>query len=230
MPPTRFLLATGALAALAARSPLRNWGATADERIRSLPGDGLIPEERDVTTMAATVHAPPAAIYPWLAQMGFDRAGWYSWDRLDNAGHPSAEQLHVEWTHVAEGDRLLTVPGRTWFDVAHAEPARSLVLRSLTDLLGRSHDPAGPRPRAFVDARWEFFLDGQPDGSTRVLVRTGGAGAPRAMNQLLNFVFWHPAHVVMQVRQLQQLRTRAEGLIAASAGGELRHEVAGGVR
>jgi hypothetical protein len=61
-----------------------------------------------------------------------------------------------------------------------------------------------------------------------VLVRTGGAGAPRALNELLNFVFWHPAHVVMQVRQLQQLRTRAEGLIAASAGGELRHEGAGG--
>ncbi|HEU4977046.1 MAG TPA: hypothetical protein VFT50_18300 [Baekduia sp.] len=226
----RLVLTAAALAALAARSPLRHWGATIDERIRPLPGDGLIPGERDVTTMAATIHAPPAAIYPWLAQMGFERAGWYSWDRLDRAGIPSDDQLHPEWIHVAEGDRIVSVPGRTWFEVAHAQPPHSLVLRSLNDLRGRSHDSGGPRPRAFVDARWEFFLDPQPDGGTRVLVRSGAASAPRLLTRPLDLAFWHPAHVIMQVRQLQQLRRRAEGLVAFGGAGEVRHEVAAGVR
>jgi proline iminopeptidase len=206
---------------LVARSPLRSWGSTPEERQRALPGDALIPGERDVTTMATTIDAPPAAIWPWLVQMGHDRGGWYSWDRLDNFGHPSATELDPAWQHIAEGDRLFTMPDRrSWFDVAHVEPERSLVLRASLDLKGRPYDAAAGRPRAYSDGRWEFFLDEQADGSTRLLVRAGGAGAPRPLQALLNTMFWHPAHVIMQVRQFQQLRRRAETLAARGQSGD----------
>lgn len=204
--------------ALAARPRLMTLGATAADLSRSLPGDGLVPGERDTTTMATTIAALPEAIWPWLAQMGHDRGGWYSWDRLDRGGIPSSDEINPAWQHLREGDRMYSMPDRrSWFDVAHVEPGRSLVLRASLDLRGRPFDPAGPRPRWFVDSRWEFFLDPQPDGTTRLLVRSGGTGAPRRLGGLMNHVFWNPAHVVMQVRQLQQLRRRAERPVTAGA-------------
>jgi hypothetical protein len=46
--------------------------------------------------MAVTVEASPDQVWPWLVQIGWDRGGWYSWDRLDNAGRPSAHEVHSE--------------------------------------------------------------------------------------------------------------------------------------
>jgi hypothetical protein len=224
----RVLIAAGGLVAvaLAVRPRLMTWGATEDDLARSLPGDGLVQGERETTTMATSIAAPAAAIWPWLAQMGWDRGGWYSWDRLDRGGRPSAEDIDPAWQRVQAGDRLYSAPDEdSWFDVAHVEPNRSLVLRASMDLRGRPFDPSGKRPRWFIDSRWEFLLDPQPDGTTRLLVRSGGAGAPRALTNTMNYVFWQPAHVIMQVRQFHQLRRRAEGLAAKVAAGELRHEV-----
>ena len=65
------------------------------------PGAELIPGGRRGATMAVTIDAPPARVWPWLLQMGCDRAGWYSWDRLDNAGRPSAEHIIPEWQTLA---------------------------------------------------------------------------------------------------------------------------------
>lgn len=208
---TSIAAATAGLAA-AARPRLRNWGATARERSRMLPGDGIVPGERAVSTMAITIHAPVAAVWPWLAQMGADRAGWYSFDHLDRGGRPSAAVLEPRWAHVAAGDRLVTVPGRSWFDVALAQPPRSLVLRASLDAAGRPFDPRHGRPRAFVDSRWEFFLEASDGGSTRLLVRSGSAAGPRPLSDVADLLFWQPAHVVMQIRQLQQIKLRAERL------------------
>jgi hypothetical protein len=219
---TRLLCGVGLLGAIAARPALRNWGATADDRSRILPGDGLVPGERGVSTMAADIAAPTVDVWPWLAQMGTDRAGWYSFDHLDNGGDPSARELDPRWTHVREGDRMTTVPGRSWFDVAHVEPNRSLVLRASLDLRGRPYDPAAGRPRGFVDARWEFFLDPTDDGTTRLLVRSGAANGPRPLTDVIDYAFWHPAHVVMQIRQLRELRLRAEEHAAKLGARELR--------
>ena len=58
--------------------------------------------------------------------MGCNRAGWYSWDRLDNGGHASADRIHPEWQQIAEGDRLASVPdGSRWFQVALVDPERT---------------------------------------------------------------------------------------------------------
>src|SRR6516165_5923737 len=55
-------------------------------------------------TMAVTIEVPSDQVWPWLAQMGGDRAGWYSWDRLDNGGRPSAHEVHPEWQDLSLGD------------------------------------------------------------------------------------------------------------------------------
>jgi len=86
------------------RPRLMRWGATDEEVAAAYPGAELVPHGQRAATMAVTIDAPPDQVWPWLVQMGGDRGGWYSWDRLDNGGRPSATQVHPEWQDLALGD------------------------------------------------------------------------------------------------------------------------------
>ena len=204
--------AAGVGALAVSRKRLRNLGATPAERRATLPGDEIIPGAKSRSTMAVTIDLPPSAVWPWLVQMGCDRAGFYSWDSLDNGGRPSATEIHPEWQTLAVGDRVVCTPdGRAWFDVERLEPERLLVLRSSIDVRRRRpFDASGPRPRFFVDGVWAFVLDELPEGRTRLVVRSFGIARPRLLLGAANLVFWDPAHVVMQTRQLRNLKRLVE--------------------
>ena len=106
---------------------LQNWGATPDEIAGPVVGDDLCANARVVATRSITVLAPPAAVYPWIRQMGFRRAGWYSYDWIDNLGRKSARTIHPEWQDVHSGSK---VPGGPVdFEAAVVEEPRSFVLR-----------------------------------------------------------------------------------------------------
>ena len=205
-------LALAGLGAFAlSRVTLRSSSATRWERNRPLPGDDAVPGASSASTMATTIDAPPAAVWQWLVQIGCDRAGFYSFDRLDNAGRPSVEEIRPEWQALEVGERIASHPsGRSWFVVADVEPERTLVLRASLELpSGRPYDAAGERPRFFVDSTWAFVLE--PLASrTRLLVRTTSAARPRRLARLLGFLVLDPAHYVMQTRQLARLRRLAE--------------------
>ena len=97
----------------AVRPRMLRWGASDEEVRQPYPGADLIPGGQRGATMAVTIDAPPSRVWPWLVQMGCDRAGWYSWDRLDDSGVPSAERIHPEWQELAVGDRLASTPSGT---------------------------------------------------------------------------------------------------------------------
>ena len=214
-PKARLALAAAGLLAAVYRGLVwprfRRWGATDEELRAPFPGADLIPGGKRGGTMAVTIDAPPAAVWSWLVQMGCDRAGWYSWDRFDNGGRPSASQIHPEWQRVAVGDRWPSMPsGRSWFEVAALDPERFLGLRAPLRLDGRPFDPAGPRPRFYSDSSWEFVLNELPGSRTRLVVSGYASSHPRALTAIGDLLFWEPAHWIMQIRQLANLKARAE--------------------
>ena len=197
--------------AVVIRPRLLRSGATAEEVERPYPGADLVPGSTRGSTMAVTIDAPPERIWPWLVQMGHDRAGWYSWDRLDNFGVPSADRIHPEWQQISVGDRMVSAPnGRFWFEVAALEPFRFLALRSVFDLHGRQIPAGGLRPAAYNDSLWCFLLRELPEQRTRLIVGVFGAARPRLLNAMASFLFWEPAHWIMQKRQFTNIRRRAE--------------------
>jgi hypothetical protein len=200
------------IGALVARKELRNLGATCAERRATMPGDEVVPGAKSRSTMAITIDAPPSEVWPWLVQMGCDRGGFYSWDRLDNGGRPSATEIHPEWQTLEVGDRMLCTPdGHWWFKVEQLEPEHVLVLRSSIDVGGqRPFNGSTPKPRLFSDGVWSFVLHELPEEKTRLVVRAHGVVRPRLLLGTANLIFWDPAHVVMQVRQLKNLKRRAE--------------------
>jgi proline iminopeptidase len=202
--------------AFAIRPRMLRWGATDDEVSRPYPSAGIAPGGRRSATMATTIDAPPSGVWPWLAQMGCDRAGWYSWDRLDNAAVPSAERIHPEWCDLSVGDRLASTPsGSTWFEVAAVEPERFLALRASLDIRGRPYDTDGPHPWVYSDSTWCFLLEELPGRRTRLVVSGYAVARPRFLATIMNALFWEPAHWIMQTRQFANLERRAAGLADA---------------
>jgi proline iminopeptidase len=159
--------------------------------------------------MATTLPAPPERVWPWLVQMGYDRGGWYSWDKLDHGGMPSADRIEPQWQSLAEGQRLPSMGhGRNWMTVAALEPNRTLVLRSTYQLpLFRGVDlRPGLASRACVDAIWGFHLRPATGGRTRLTVRKRARG-PRAYTWPIDLLY-DLVHFIMQTRQFRNLRNR----------------------
>jgi hypothetical protein len=107
---------TAVLAAVAAYLTLIRpwqvrWGATDDEARRPMPGDDMLGPGAGSTTRAVTISAPADRVWPWLAQLGYGKAGWYSYDWLDNDGRHSAGQIEPQWQQLHPGAQILMMPG-----------------------------------------------------------------------------------------------------------------------
>jgi hypothetical protein len=112
-----------------------HWGATDDERQDDLPGDELIADPPVSATRSISLGAEPDEVFGWLAQMGFGKAGWYSYDLLDNLGRRSARQLEPAWQATEAG---ASVPGGPIsFAVTHLERPHHLVLAVLDQGVAR---------------------------------------------------------------------------------------------
>jgi hypothetical protein len=115
------------------RDRILNWGATADEATRPLPGDELLQEPDIVATRAISIAAPPSAIWPWLVQMGPGRAGAYTYDWIENLfglNMHSADRIVPEWQRLEVGDVLRGRPDQPGMRVEILEQERILSNRS----------------------------------------------------------------------------------------------------
>jgi hypothetical protein len=201
--------ATGTVVAGAlVRQSVQPVRATADEHKRPLPGDDLIANPLGEFTNAVTIHATPRAVWSWLAQMGAGRAGWYSYDALDNGGQPSATSIVSALQCLEVGMVFPALPGvMDGFTLAAFEPERFLILDWKT--------PGGVRL-----VSWPFVLEPLNEGSVRLIVRArGGSGyrffrlPPSITKRIVPVV--HIVHFMMQRKQLLGIATRAESRTAA---------------
>ena len=82
----------------------QRWGATDQEVRAAMPGDDLLAKASFKATRAITIQAPPEQVWPWLVQIGYDRAGWYSYDLFDHGARPSARRILPQFQDPKVGD------------------------------------------------------------------------------------------------------------------------------
>jgi hypothetical protein len=201
----------GAAAAyiLLARPRLIRWGATDQEFDEPLPGDELVPNADLTATRAITIRASADQVWPWLAQLGQGRGGFYSYDFLENligADIHSADRIVPELQDLEVGDEILLGP-EFGYDVALLERGRSLVLRG-----GFPMENIAPP----YDSTWAFVLRAESDATTRLLVRERYAykrpWAPLIVEPTETLSF------VMSQKMLRGIKARAERAAAPPRG------------
>lgn len=210
-PPARVLAGAAALAIGAALPVVRTWmlhfGATEAELDARLPGDELIGTPDLVATRVVGIAAPLDDVWPWVAQLGQGRGGFYSYDCLENlvgCEIRSADRVHPGWQDVRVGDPFRLHPDVA-LEVVAVEPGRALVVRGAVAVTGATTSPVGAPPYDFT---WAFVLRRGRDGGTRLLVRERYGYTRRTAALLVE-----PVAVVsflMTQKMLRGLRDRAE--------------------
>jgi len=188
------------------------WGATHVDRVVRLPGDQLSPHAYHTITHAVNVQAPPEAVWPWIAQIGQDRSGFYSYTFLENLAGcqmPSVHRIVPEWQNRAGGDTVwFAAPtrygGNARMVATIVEPQRSLTLATPADWKRFQSGDEGQ------DTTWTFALVPKPGGMTRLIARTRAVAYPTLATRVLNYIFWEPAHFLMERKMLLTIASLAE--------------------
>lgn len=197
----------------------RTAGTTARERRARMPGDDVVIAPTIVTDHAVTIPSPPERIWPWLTQLGWHRAGWYTprWvDRLlFPQNWPSLDRLDPELVRdLRVGDTIPDgPPGTAWYEVDQVSAPHTLVLHSTTHVPGSWRERFGAR----IDWTWAFALRQSTPGATRLHLRVRGRTAPWMLTVLYQAAVV-PADYVMAVGMLRGLRSRVRADAPTSGG------------
>lgn len=182
-----------------ARPWMKSWGATAAEVRAAMPGDDIVKGDGQ-TTRAITISAPVAEVWPWLVQMGYKRAGFYTYDEVENAvkgltgKNPefhSADRIVPEWQNLKAGDLLPIGPQGGW-RVVMLVPNRSLVVKSAENTFS-----------------WAITLSQVDAKTTRVITRMRFAPEPELPRRLKEAAL-EPWRFIMESGMLEGLKARAE--------------------
>ncbi len=178
----------------------RRLGATADEVRATLLGDDILPAADLQNDHATTIAAPPSDVWPWIAQLGQDKAGFYSFEVLENAigcEIRGVDRIVPEWQNPQVGDAFPLAPDVA-LRVASVDPPHTLVASSLGG--------TAPSEMGF-DFTWAFHLTADHAG-TRLHVRERYRTSGRAGHLVIEAT--SIASAIMTLRMLHRVRRLAE--------------------
>lgn len=176
----------------------------------TLPGDELLPGADVVSTRAVAVAAPAEQVWPWLVQLGWGRAGWYSIDaveRVVGAARSVDATGEVSWRSLRE-----VVPAHQKLAVGDVVPLHRDIGLRVTSLAENRHlvlSATFGHGAVRLDWVWTFALLPRA-GGCRLVARTRTAATPRLPGMLLQHVLLDPGHAIMEIAQLRGVRDRAE--------------------
>ncbi|MCL4268755.1 MAG: hypothetical protein KJZ72_04390 [Anaerolineales bacterium] len=176
------------------------YGAMDEEINASYPGDELVPNPRITYTRAISIAATPEEIYPWIAQLGADKGGMYSYTWLEalvQCPQTNADRIHEEWQGLEVGDKVLMCPDE------NMPPAYIVAMIEENQIIVLGHKEKDD----WVEV-WQFNLVSQDDGMTRLVIRSRSAAEGW---------FWdaiRPGEFIMMRRMMLGIKERAEGMAA----------------
>lgn len=179
------------------------WGTSGAELAMALPGDQFVPVANYRIDHAVTINAPVDEVWPWLIQIGQDRAGFYSYSKLENAigaRITNADRIVPGWQDRGVGELVRTVPSN-WMRGAFGKDIGSRVLQVV------------PTRALVLDGWGAFVLRPSSANTTRLLVRTRGNGVPSVSSLVtapFGLLVFEPSHFVMQRGMLLGIKERAE--------------------
>jgi len=194
-------------------------GASNAKIQRSLPGDDVVPSPKSGYTQAITIKAQKSEVWKWLVQIGYKRAGWYTYDFLHRlagiAGcvddeRRSAKRIIPELQDLGVGD-VIEIAQEMGYTVVGLEPEQTLILQSILDTgkwISVSSDD--PLPEKYLRSSWVWFLEEIDENTTRLIVRVRSDHNPGLLSTLSTRIPNALGRLLMQPRTLRVLKQRAE--------------------
>jgi hypothetical protein len=190
------------IAASATLWPLiRTWGTEPHEWVMTLPGDRPARAPAHEILHGISIDAPPSAVWPWLVQLGQDRAGFYSYERLERlvgAQVRNVREIRPEWQSRRVGDRVYAAPS-------------GYLSRVLDERPGWNVTYVAPNEALVLENWGAFVLVPDIRGGTRFLIRsTVSHDRIPPWAAALNLSAFELPHLIMQRRMMLNIKGLAE--------------------
>ena len=196
--------------------PLRDrWGLTKAEALRALPGDELVKEPKSVFSHGIKINAPASFVWPWVVQMGKDRAGFYSYEALENLAGLNiynADTILEEYQNPKEGDIIPFGPD-TGYPIAVYDEGRALVIENCDDLDTKTiYDPQIGHPENFLHISWLWYVEPLDKERSRFISRNRVNFRNSFSNRLKISILAEPMVFAMDRKMCLGIKRRAEKL------------------
>ncbi len=195
------------------REARSRWGLEDEVAQRTYPGDDLVQTPRWGWTHGIEIDAPAARVWPWIAQLGADRGGFYSYQWLENLAGcalKNAEAIHEDWA-IHEGDVLSLHPRMPPLRVAALAPERFFVVHAPPDAAARAEG------KPWAEVSWLFFVEPLGPGRSRLISRFRCETSDDLATRLsLAPSLIEPIGFAMDRRMLTGVKARAEAAARAS--------------
>jgi hypothetical protein len=196
------------------------WGANQAEVRRQFPGDELVPFPKIQSTRSITISCQPKDIWQWLVQMGYRRAGWYSYDILEmiTGGGEfvdglSARRIIPELQLLEPGSQIYVHPRMPAFAVDNLQLNELIVLVTRIDSrTGLTYSLLGKRPLKYFSCTRIFLVEKLTDRESRLIVRSRFDYSSSFVNVLIWRVFTDPISFVMERKMLLNIKKRVESV------------------
>lgn len=189
------------------RDARSHWGVEPADAAATWPGDELVPEPRWQWTHGVEVDAPVEAVWPWVAQVGADRGGFYSYQWLENlpgCDLRNAETVHPDWA-LEVGDGLVLHPAMPPLPVVQVEPGRFLLAH------GAPEPGTDLEHGSWADVTWLFHVEPLGAARCRVVSRYRCATSDDVATRLqMGATFVEPVGFAMDRKMLLGIKQRAE--------------------
>lgn len=156
-------------------SPLRaRWGLKREQLEREFPGDDLVPVPKASFTHGIEIKAPITQVWPWIAQIGKDKGGFYSYEALENlAGLQiyNANKILPEFQNPKIGDLMAFGP-KDAYPIVICDPPHTLCIENWYDMEAKKmYDPQDYSPENYMHLSWCWYLESLENHHTRLYSR-----------------------------------------------------------
>ncbi len=183
-----------------------HWGTRELEATDPLPGDELVPNPNWSYTLGIDVAAPPEAVWPWIAQIGQRRGGFYSYQTLENlvgCRIRNTTELLPEYQHPEVGQKVYLHPTTPPLRIEIVDPPHALVF------FGSPADVGSEQ--SWGVSTWQFIVRHGSAGKSRLLTRGRSDFSPGWASRLAFGRFpIEPITFVMSRKMLLEIKRLAE--------------------
>lgn len=182
------------------------WGTIGSEATDALPGDELIPEPKWTYTLGMEIDAPAEKVWPWIAQIGQARGGFYSYQTLENmvgCKITNTTRILPEFQNPQVGEEIHLHPTSPPMEITTVDPPHALVLFGAPADVGDQE--------SWAVSTWQFIIVPQVDGSSRLLTRGRSDYTPGVVNRLFFGRFpIEPITFTMSRKMMLEIKRLAE--------------------